>query len=83
MGIFRVKGEEGGSFFLVPLSENCYPFAKLFQFLFIRAGNCDQEGEKIKLSKQDADLFSRLMWGLQFFVNCEKNIDPDITRTAQ
>ncbi len=37
----------------------------------------------MKLSRQDVDLFYRLMWGLQFFVNCEKKIDPEITSFAE
>ncbi len=37
----------------------------------------------MKLSRQDVELFYRLMWGLQFFVNCEKKIYPEITRFAE
>ncbi|WP_339138201.1 MAG: hypothetical protein WGN25_08210 [Candidatus Electrothrix sp. GW3-4] len=36
----------------------------------------------MKLSREDVDLFYRLMWGLQFFVNCEKKIVSDITSLA-
>jgi hypothetical protein len=37
----------------------------------------------MKLSQQDADLFYRLMLNLQFFVNCEKKVDPEITNFTE
>ncbi len=41
-----------------------------------------KEKGKMKLSEHDVELFYRLMIGLQFFVNCEKNIIPYITTHA-
>jgi hypothetical protein len=41
-----------------------------------------EEKKRMKLSKQDADLFFRLMWSLQYFVNLELGILPEITTVA-